>query len=146
MDMDRRIVYVTCAPSKKRAIEALPPLSPAITDRRRAIRVCPSGGFPAQLQLQDASLLNISSSGALIEHPQPAWRGGIYCLSFPAEGLQVRLLARAIHASARQRVTAPGGEGKVVFRTGVEFIGIGQNTAKRISAYIEHLRHGNRPG
>jgi hypothetical protein len=145
VDMDRRIVYVTCAPSKKRAINAPPPSPPAVTDRRGAVRVCLPKGSPAQLQLQDATLLNISSSGALIEHPQPAWRGGIYCLSFPAEGLQVRLLVRAIHASARQRVAGPGGEGEAVFRTGMEFIGIGQNIAKRISAFIDHARQRNWP-
>jgi hypothetical protein len=138
--MDRRIVCVLCAPSENPAIEALPSSFPSVTERRKTVRVCLPDPSPAQLQLKDATLLNISSSGALIEHFHPAWRGGIYCLSFPVQGLQVQLIARAIHAFSRQRVTAPGGERKVVFRTGMEFIRVGQCAAERISAYVDDVR------
>ena len=64
----------------------------------------------------------------------------MYCLSFPVQGVQVRLLARAMHVTASKRAIVPRSEEQVLFRTGLQFVGLESSTAELISAYVERLR------
>ena len=141
VDMDDRILYRTRALTKMPVTEAPPPSSTnnASCERRRAVRVCMPEPSPVQFQLAEAHLLNISRSGALVEQTKPLWRGRMYCLSFPVQGVQVRLLARAMHVTASKRAIVPRSE-EQVFRTGLQFVGLESSTAELISAYVERLR------
>lgn len=94
---------------------------------------------PAQLHFREVYLLDISLSGALVEHSEPVNLGEIYRLSFPVEGKEVQVLARAIRAFATHRVTMEGGERRVVYRTGMEFVGLEEGVSKLISDYVERL-------
>jgi hypothetical protein len=83
------------------------------------------------------TLLDLSLSGALLEHVEPVNPGEIYRLSFPIEGKQVQVLARAVRAFASHRVTIAGGERQLVYRTGMEFVGTEKTATDLISAYLD---------
>jgi DNA-binding response OmpR family regulator len=116
-----------------------PPPEPG-SERRRASRVRMEDASPAHLQLKDVYLLDISLLGALIEHSEPISPGEIYRLSFPVEGKEVQVLARALHAFASHRITTPRGEWRIVYRTGMEFVGLEKDASELISAYVEGLQ------
>lgn len=139
VDLDELTLCVTRALTKVRVAKLPPPPRDAASERRRAGRIRMRERSPAQLQLRDVNLLDISLSGALVEHTEPVRLGEVYRLSFPVEGHQVQVLARAVRAFASHRVTVAGGERQVVYRTGMEFVGIEKGVAELISAYVDRL-------
>lgn len=143
MGLEERLLYVdqnlVTAPGAPH-----PPRAGTVTERRRAVRAPFPTPCPAQLQMREASLVNISRLGVLAEHANPAWPGQVYHLSFVLQGTPVRLLARAVHAFASNRLAAGGGEGEIVFRTGLEFVAIEKDTGDFLSAYVDGLRQEER--
>jgi hypothetical protein len=140
MDMDDRILYLSRTLKGTQVAESPSPSQPDAGERRRELRVRIPERCPARLQLRNAHLVNISSTGVLVEHTNPAWPGQLYRLSFSVRGVQVELQVRAIHAFASNRVTSPGGKGEMVFRTGMEFFRIKNGIADLLLAYIDQLR------
>lgn len=140
VDLDELVLCVERVLGKVRVAKRPPPPPPdPDSDRRRAPRAHIEDGSPAQLQLKDVRLLDISLSGALVEHSEPVNPGEIYRLSFPVGGKEVQVLARAIRAFASHRVTVAGGGRQVVYRTGMEFVGIEKGASELIAAYVEGL-------
>ncbi len=107
--------------------------------RRRAPRIRMQEGSQAHLQLREVWLLDISQTGALIEHTEPVHLGETYRLSLPVEGPPLDVLARAVRAVASQRVTRADGTRRVVHRTGMEFVGVEQETSEAIVRYVDRL-------
>jgi DNA-binding response OmpR family regulator len=139
VDLDELALSITRALTKVRVAKLPQPKRDAGSNRRRAGRVRMRDRSPAQLQLREVTLIDISLSGALVEHTEPVRPGEIYRLAFPIEGHQVQVLARAIRAFASHRVTVPGGERQIVYRTGMEFVGVEKGSADLISAYIDRI-------
>jgi DNA-binding response OmpR family regulator len=140
VDLDELVLCVDRVLGKARVARRPPPPPPEPgSDRRGAPRARIEEGSLAQLQLKDVRLLDISLSGALIEHSEPVNPGEIYRLSFPVEGKEVQVLARAIRAFASHRVTVSGGGRRVMYRTGMEFVGIEKGASELIAAYVESL-------
>ena len=119
VDLDELALSVTRALNKVRVAKLPPPPRDPASERRRAARVRMRDKSPAQLQLRDVNLIDISLSGALVEHTEPVRPGEIYRFSFPVEGHQVQVLARAMRAFASHRVTVAAGERQIVYRTGM---------------------------
>lgn len=140
VDLDELTLCVSRVLGKARLANrpAAPPPVPG-RERRRAARVRMQEDFPATLQLKDVKLLDISLSGALVEHMEPVNPGEIYRLCFPVDGQEVQVLARAIRAFASHRTTKSGGERRIVYQTGMEFVGVEKGAAELISAYIDRL-------
>jgi len=140
VDLDELTLCVSRVLSKVRLANrpAASPPDPG-RERRRDARVRIREDFPATLQLKDVKLLDISLSGALVEHMEPVNPGEIYRLCFPVEGQEVQVLARAIRAFASHRVTNATGERRMVYRTGMEFVGVEKGAAELMSAYIDRL-------
>jgi len=145
MDVDERLLSVNRNGVRVPTAENLPPAAGVVNERRRAIRVPFPEPCPAQLQMRDAVLVNISRLGVLAEHANPAWPGQVYHLSFTVQGTPVRLLARAIHAFASNRRTGDEGEGQIVFRTGMEFVTVENHTRDFIAAYVDGLCRNGHP-
>jgi two-component system OmpR family response regulator len=124
---------------RKGAVSKLPPAKEVSKDRRRSARVRMRAETPAQLHLMEVNLVDLSLSGALVEHTEPVRPGEIYRLSFPVSGKEVHVLARAVRAFASHRVTVAGGERKVVYRTGMEFVGVEKSAADAIAAYVNRF-------
>jgi len=122
-------------------VASLPPPPPPDkeSDRRRALRIRLPDRSPAQLQLLDVILIDLSLSGALIEHSQPVRPGEVYRFSFTVDGRPVQVLARATRVFASHRVAVTGGERQVVYRSGIEFVGVEKAVAETISNYIDRL-------
>jgi DNA-binding response OmpR family regulator len=139
VDLDELGLCVTRVLGKTRAARRPPPPLEPKRERRRAPRVRVREGSSAQLHLKEVSLLDISLSGALVEHSEPVNPGEIYRLTFQVEGKEVQVLARAVHAFASHRETAAGGERRILYRTGMEFVGVEKGAAELIAAYIESL-------
>jgi DNA-binding response OmpR family regulator len=140
VDLDELALCVTRVLGKAQVARRPSPLPPeAGSERRRAPRVRMVEGSAAQLQLKEVYLLDLSLSGALIEHTEPVNPGEIYRLSFAVAEKEVRVLGRAIREFASHRVTTAGGERRIVYRTGMEFVGVEKGASELISAYVERL-------
>jgi DNA-binding response OmpR family regulator len=139
VDLDELALCVTRVLDKTRtAARPIPPPDPD-KERRRGPRVRTKVETPAQLHLKNVTLLDLSLSGALVEHSEPVSPGEIYRLSFPVGGKEVQVLARAIRAFARHRVAVAGGRRQIVHQTGMEFVGVEKGAAGLISAYVDRL-------
>jgi hypothetical protein len=107
--------------------------------QRRGTRVLMQDPAPIQLHLRAADLLDISLSGAFVEHTVGVRVGEVYRLFFPVEGVEVEVLARAVRSFVSRVAPVAGGEGRIVYRTGLEFIELKESMAKTLSAYIDDL-------
>jgi hypothetical protein len=85
------------------------------------------------------SLIDISQSGALVEHLEPIRPGEIYRMAIGVDGQNAQVLARAMRVYASHRVTVADGERQVVYRTGMEFVGLKKDAAELIARYVEGL-------
>ena len=140
VDLDELRLSVGRVLSRLR-VAKLPPPPPrdASNERRRSARVRIRENALAQLQLRDVALIDLSLSGALVEHTEPARPGEIYRLAFMVRDKQVQVLARAVRVFASHRVTVSGGERQVVYRTGMEFVGVKKEAAELISGHVDQL-------
>jgi DNA-binding response OmpR family regulator len=140
VDLDELELCINRVLNKVR-VANLPPPPPrdSASERRRAPRIPLRERSPAQLQLRDVNLIDLSLSGALVEHVEPLRPGEIYRLSLTTEGQRVQILARAMRVYASHRVTLAGGERQVVYRTGMEFVGLKKDVADIIAKHIESL-------
>ena len=87
-------------------------------DRRRRIRLEVVGSLWGTLEVdRQASLMNISRTGALILSPIPAVVDSTQLVKVTIEGHEVKLAARVRHL---QRVTEPSGAER--YRIGLEFL------------------------
>lgn len=145
VDLDELEQSVARALAKGRAARILPPRDVA-SERRRAARVRLRERAPAQLQLVEVTLVDISLSGALVEHTEPVRPGEVYRLAFPVEGHQVQVLARAVRAFASHRATGADGKRQVVYRTGMEFVGVEKGTLDILAAHMDRLVQQGRAG
>ncbi len=114
-----------------------PPITSAFRDRAFRVRM------PEQsivlLQLRETKLIDLSVSGALVEHTIPIRIGNLYRLSIPIEGHQIQVWARATRAYASHFVGGNDGEKLVVYRTGMAFVRLEQDTTERLSTYVDRL-------
>ncbi len=127
--------------AKSQAVKLAPPPRSIANERRRAPRQRMRERAQGQLEHRDVDLIDISLSGALVEHTIPVRPGEIYRLSFVVNGERLQVLARAVRVFLSHRVTVTGGERQVVYRTGMEFLGLDKPIQDRLSAYIEQLAH-----
>jgi len=141
MDMDRddRILYNTRAANQAPPDESSPPQETYLI-KRRGSRVPIRKRAPVQLHLSAANLLNISLSGALVEHTRRLRVGDVYRLSFPVRGLQVEVLARATRSRVSSVIPREGGEGQIVFQTGLEYVALEDDLRELLSAHLDLLR------
>ena len=107
--------------------------------RERASRVRMPEQSTVLLQLRETKLLDISVSGALAEHTIPIRIGNLYRLSIPVEGHQVQVWARAARAYASHFVSGTDGERLMVYRTGMQFVRLEQDSVQRLATYIDRL-------
>ena len=116
-------------------------MSPPITRvlRDRAARVRMPEACTILLQLRETRLIDLSVSGALIEHSIPVRIGSLYRISIPVEGHQIQVSARAVRAYASHFIKGEDGEKHVVYRTGMEFVKLERDAARRLAAYIDRL-------
>jgi DNA-binding response OmpR family regulator len=138
VDLDELELCINRVLSKAR-LATLPSRRDPTLERRRAPRVRMPERSAAHMELKDVTLIDLSLSGALVEHTEPVTPGEIYRLSFTIEDHKVQVVARAIRAFASHRIPRAEGGRQIVYRTGVEFVGIEKGAADIISAYVDRL-------
>jgi transposase len=114
-----------------------PPITRVLKDRAPRVRM--PDHATVLLQLRETRLIDLSVSGALIEHSIPVRIGNLYRISIPVEGHQIHVSARAIRAYASHFITGEDGEKHVVYRTGMVFVKLERDAAKRLAAYVDRL-------
>jgi hypothetical protein len=137
--MDEKTLRITLSALGGPTVEVPPPRTEQ-NIRRRGARVRLRAGAPARLQFWDVTLLDLSRSGALIEHTQRIQVGDVYRLVFQLEGLDLTVKARVARSFASHYAPVAGGERQLVYRTGVEFTEVTGETTARISAYLGQVR------
>jgi|GEM_PF-2067414 len=117
----------------------IPPPQFSRVFRERASRVRMPEESTVLLQLRETKLLDISVSGALVEHTIPIRIGNLYRLSIPVEGHQVEVWARAARAYASHFVSGADGERHMVYRTGMQFVRLEQDSVQRLANLVDRL-------
>jgi hypothetical protein len=140
MPRDERILGLTSTLAEMLGAEVPPAPPQYYTIQRRGARVRLRLPVPVQLHLWDASLVDISLSGALLEHTARVRPGEVYRLAFRVEGRPVQLLARAFRSFISRLVPVGKGEGQVVYRTGMEFVGGENSMAALVSTHSDGRR------
>jgi c-di-GMP-binding flagellar brake protein YcgR len=134
-----QLLSIAHTPVGRSVVEPPPPPEYYSIQRRGGrVRLCTS--FRVMLQSRDATLIDISLSGALVEHTTRSHPGEIYRLSLPTECGHLQVRARAVRALVSHRVSAEEGVCRLVYRTGLEFVGFGEELAKVLVVYIDRLR------
>lgn len=137
--MDEKVLHITRSLFESPAVD-IPPPRQEFNIKRSGARVHTRAGVPVRLHFWDVTLLDISSSGALLEHDQRVRVGEVYRLSFEVEGLHVGLTGRTVRSFVSHRIPVAGGEQQIMYRTGLEFTGLTEDTAQLISAYVTRVR------
>jgi hypothetical protein len=97
-------------------------------------------GSRARLGIWDVTLIDLSRSGALVEHSQRVRVGETYQLAFQLETLRVTIKALAVRSFVNDHPAVQGTERQLLYRTGLEFNDLTPGVAEQISKHLERLR------
>ncbi len=93
------------------------------SERRRAPRVEVGGRTQGKIkQVIEASLLNVSTLGALVEHTHPIVIDQRYEVTFHLGPRDVTFQAKAVRSVVSGSQPLPGGKSRLVYQTGLEFL------------------------
>lgn len=93
------------------------------SDRRRARRIEVAGRARGKIkQIIEASLINISTVGALVEHAHSIVIDQLYQVTFHLGEMDVTFQARAVRSFVSGSQELPGGKARLIYRTGLEFL------------------------
>jgi len=91
--------------------------------RRRCSAVI-GARFGARIaRIYEAFLIDISASGALIEHADLVRPGTFSVLTLSLNGHEVGLKCRVVRSRVHRFEVRPPGERHLIYRTGIEFLG-----------------------
>ena len=137
---DEQVFDLTSALTDVPRLDVLPSAPQYYTIQRRGARVHLRERLSVQLNFWDAHFVDISRSGALVEHTERIRPGEVYRLAFLGERRQVQVLARAIRSFVSQLVHKAEGDGQIVYRTGMEFVGGENGVGELVSSSIDQMR------
>ncbi len=110
-------------------------------DRRRSIRCAVEERTAGRITaIYEASLINISVSGALIEHSDLVRPGPLSVLTFVVRGQEVSLRCRVVRSAVLRSEVQADGEHELVYRTGLEFLDTPEDSLRLIDEFIDSLR------
>ena len=89
--------------------------------------------------LHDASLVNISLGGVLIEHLQVVRPGTVSLLDISFQGKRVSVTCRVVRSLVDRVAREPDGQRALVYHTGLEFIDASEEIRQVISDYIQSV-------
>ncbi len=109
-------------------------------DRRRHFRWRASGPDGWIAPSHKISLRDISRGGALIEHSHLVRSGTQLFMTLLVHEQQVGLKCRVVRSQDYRYEVLPTGEHGHFYRTGLEFLGLSENSRGLIDEYISSLR------
>lgn len=107
-------------------------------DRRRHARLAVGGQLEGRITAtrKRAHVVDISRSGALVEHLNIIPPHTISFVTFFFPGHEVRLKCRAVRSEAQRYEVWPSGERGWVYQTGIEFLEVPGASPRVIGEYI----------
>jgi len=107
------------------------------SDRRRYPRFVIGGRAKGRVtSVYEASLLDISLGGVLIEHAQIVRPGTLSYLILRLKGREMSLRCRVIRSMVHRLEAASAGERLLIYQTGLEFVEPSGETQQLLSDYI----------
>ncbi len=89
--------------------------------------------------VHDASLVDISFGGVLIEHSQVVRPGTSSSLDLDLDGRRLRFRCSVIRSVVNRIELQPDGEQALIYHTGLEFLDLSEETRQVISDYIQSI-------
>lgn len=106
-------------------------------DRRRHLRWRVGEGLRGRIASKnEASILDISLGGALIEHSNLVRPGTLSFLTLLLRGQEVSLRCRVVRSAIYRFEVWPTGEQEHLYRTGVEFLALSEDSRQMLDKYI----------
>ena len=106
-------------------------------ERRRNPRLVVGGDAEARVTaIYETSLVDISVGGALIEHAHIVRPGTMSYLILTLKGRDVSVACRAIRSLVHRPEMDPEGERTLVYRTGLEYVDLSDETLRLLDEYI----------
>jgi len=110
-------------------------------EKRRFPRFPVGGSVKGRVRaFYDASLINVSLGGALIEHAQIVRPGGQSYLILLLNGREVSLRCFVPWSHVNRPELQPDGERALIFHTGLQFLDPPEEARQILSNYIDSLR------
>lgn len=109
-------------------------------DRRSHARLAVGGQLEGRITVtrKRAYVVDISRTGALVEHLNIIPSNTISFVTFLFPGHEVRLMCRAVRSEAHRYEVWPSGERGWVYRTGIEFLEVPGASPRVIGEYISN--------
>ncbi len=92
----------------------------------------------------NVSFIDISLGGILIEHADIIRPGGTSLLTLLVLGREITLNCRVMRSLVHRPDVEGGGERRLIYRTGLQFLGPSEESLRLIDEYIEFLK-GQQP-
>lgn len=109
--------------------------------KRRYRRWIIRGGLSGCIDAgHEASFVNISLGGALIEHSSMIRPGGIAFLTVAFQGQEAGLKCRVVRSEVHRYGVRPTEERHLVYRSGLEFVDTSEASLRLIDKTIESLK------
>ncbi len=110
-------------------------------DRRRSIRWAVEERTAGRITaIYEATLINMSLGGALIEPMHLVRPGTISSLTFLVHGQEVSLRCRVVRSAVHRAEVRTEGERELIFRTALEFLDVSEDSLRLIDEFIDSLR------
>jgi hypothetical protein len=90
--------------------------------------------------MHEATLINMSLGGALMEHSNVMRPGTVEFLTFTFQGHEVGLKCRVVHSQVARYVVKPAEDRDLIYRSGLEFLGASDASVHLIEKTIESFR------
>lgn len=89
--------------------------------------------------IYDASLLDISHGGVLIEHVQVVRPGTTSSLDLDLHGKRLSLKCRVARSVVHRTEIQPDGEQTLIYHTGLEFVDLPEETRRVVCDYVQSI-------
>lgn len=110
-------------------------------ERRRYPRWVVGGRLAGRINtVHSVSFINISLGGILIEHSDIIRPGDSSLLHLLILGREVALNCRVVRSLVHRPEVEPGGERALIYRSGLEFLGLSEESLGLIDQYIEFVK------
>lgn len=114
-------------------------------DKRRFPRFPVGGRIKGRVRaLYDASLMDVSLGGALIEHAQIVRPGTVSFVILFLQGHPLSLRCQVVWSQVDRPELQSDGERALIFHTGLQFVDPPQEAQQLLSDYIDALREALR--
>lgn len=121
-------------------------MSGGFSKERRAPRVNVYGKMQGNVSAKiEARLVDLSTTGARLEHSHVLHPGIIYVLTLPIGGRQLSLKSRVVWSSVSGSLKSLEGETLLLYHSGIEFVDLSDADRDHIADTIASLGQGDSP-